>query len=52
MAADLPSERKYVALLHDEMKIKADQVYDKQSDQIIGFTNPDTWTFNEVNLFL
>ncbi|XP_062585102.1 uncharacterized protein LOC134246755 [Saccostrea cucullata] len=47
MAKDLPPEKRYVALLHDEMKVKADLVYDKRSGQIIGFTNPETWTFNE-----
>ncbi|XP_056003683.1 uncharacterized protein LOC125674046 [Ostrea edulis] len=47
IAADLPSEKRFVALLHDEMKIKSDLVYDRRSGQVIGFTNPDTWTFNE-----
>jgi hypothetical protein len=47
----LPAEKKYVALLHDEMKVKADLVYDKRSDQVVGFTNPDTWSFDEVSSF-
>jgi hypothetical protein len=44
----LPPEKRFVALLHDEMKIKSDLVYDRRSDQVIGFTNPDTWKFDEV----
>ncbi|XP_056020980.1 uncharacterized protein LOC125652376 isoform X1 [Ostrea edulis] len=47
IAADLPSEKRFVALLHDENKIKSDLVYDRRSGQVIGFTNPNTWTFNE-----
>ena len=48
IADNLPPEKKYVCLLHDEMKIKADLVYDRRSQQVIGFTNPDTWSFDEV----
>jgi hypothetical protein len=44
MAQELPPEKKFVALMHDEMKVKADLVYDKRTNQIIGFTNPDSWT--------
>ena len=35
----LPESRKYVAILLDEMKVQEDLVYDKQSGEIIGFTN-------------
>lgn len=48
IADNLPPEKKYVCLLHDEMKIKADLVYDRRSQQVIGFTNPETWSFDEV----
>uniref|UniRef100_A0A8W8MHY1 Transposable element P transposase-like RNase H domain-containing protein n=1 Tax=Magallana gigas TaxID=29159 RepID=A0A8W8MHY1_MAGGI len=34
VAKDLPSEKKYVCLLHDEMKVKSDLVYDRRSDLI------------------
>ena len=37
-----------MALLHDEMKVKADLVYDRRSGRVVGFTNPGSWTFNEV----
>nr|XP_002733594.1 PREDICTED: uncharacterized protein LOC100373858 [Saccoglossus kowalevskii] len=30
---------KYVVLLHDEMKVKQDLVYDKNTGELIGFTN-------------
>lgn len=35
----LPEERRYVALLIDEMKIKEGLVYNKYSGEMIGFTN-------------
>lgn len=47
-ANDLPPKKKFVALLHDEIKVKADLVYDKRSGQIVGFTNPETWRFKEI----
>lgn len=37
-----------MCLLHDEMKVKSDLVYDRRSEQVKGFTNPETWTFDEV----
>ena len=51
IAEKLPEEKKYIALLHDEMKVKADLVYDRRSQEVIGFTNPDTWSFNEVQIY-
>ena len=35
----LPPERKYVALLIDEMKVKEGLVYNKTSGEIVGFIN-------------
>ena len=37
--SELPEERRYVSILLDEMKIKEDIVYDKQSGDVIGFCN-------------
>ncbi|XP_077999383.1 uncharacterized protein LOC144452207 [Glandiceps talaboti] len=36
---DLEEHQKYVVLLHDEVKIKADLVYDKSSGELVGFIN-------------
>uniref|UniRef100_A0A8W8M802 Transposable element P transposase-like RNase H domain-containing protein n=1 Tax=Magallana gigas TaxID=29159 RepID=A0A8W8M802_MAGGI len=47
VAKDLSSEKKNVCLLRDEMKVKSDLVYDRRSEQVIRFTNPETWTFDE-----
>ena len=35
----------FVTLLHDEMSIKPDLVFDKRSGAIAGFVNRDTWSF-------
>ena len=45
---DLPPEKRYAALLHDEMSVRGDLVYDKRSGEIVGFVNPQTWTFKKV----
>ena len=37
--ASLPESRKYVAILIDEMKIKEGLVYNKVSEEIVGFIN-------------
>lgn len=47
LSQKLEPQERFVCLLHDEMSIKADLVYDKRSGDLIGFTNPDSWTFNE-----
>ena len=44
---ELPSEKQYGILMHDEMTIRSDLVYDRKGDSIIGFVNPSSWTFNE-----
>ena len=38
---DFKDEQRYVALLHDEMSIKADLVYDKRSGELVGFVSKD-----------
>jgi len=43
----LPEEEKFCVLCHDEMTIRSDIVYDKRSDNIIGFVNPQSWNFEE-----
>ena len=35
----LPKFQKYVCLVMDEVKVKEDLVYDKNTAEIIGFTN-------------
>ena len=39
---DFKDEQRYVALLHDEMSIKADLVYDKRSGELVGLVSKDT----------
>ena len=51
LAKDLPATKRFVALLHDEMSIKADLVYDHRGGEVVGFINPDRWTFQEVNTY-
>ena len=47
-AADkLEPHQHYVALLHDEMCLKSDLVFDKRSGELAGFVNKDTWSFTE-----
>lgn len=45
--AHLPESQRYGILMHDEMSIRSDLVYKKQSDEIIGFVNPAAWKFSE-----
>ena len=45
---DLPPEKRYAVLLHDEMSVRGDLVYDKRGGEIIGFVNPETWSFKQV----
>ena len=43
-AADkLEPHKRFVVLLHDEMSIKSDLMFDKRSG--VGFVNRDTWSF-------
>lgn len=44
-AADkLSVNEKWVVLLHDEMTIKEDLVFDKRSEEVVGFVNLNNWT--------
>ena len=45
----MPPEKKYVALLHDEMTVRGDLVYEHRGGEIVGFINPQTWNFKKVN---
>ena len=50
MTKDLPDHKRYVVLLHDEMTIKHDLVYDRRSGEIVGFINPEQWEGKGDNL--
>jgi len=43
LAADLNDNERWVVLLHDEISIKADLVYDKITGDLVGFVNSNTW---------
>lgn len=43
---DLADKDRFVVLLHDEMTIKADLVFDRRSGDVIGFRNQHKWTGN------
>ena len=47
MAEKLDSNQCYVALLHDEMSIKSDLVFDSRRGELVGFMNKEKWTFCE-----
>ena len=47
---DLPDNKRFVVLLHDEMAIKNDLVFDRRSGEVVGFINPEIWNVNEDNL--
>ena len=38
--------QRYVGLLQDEIKVKSDLVYDKQSGELVGFVNLDLFSEN------
>ncbi|XP_014679242.1 PREDICTED: uncharacterized protein LOC106819095 isoform X2 [Priapulus caudatus] len=41
--ANLEDNQRYVVLLHDEMTIKSDLVFDRRSSEIVGFINREHW---------
>ena len=45
-AEKLENNQKYVVLLHDEMSIKEDLVFDNKSEEIVGFVNIQNWTMD------
>ncbi|XP_070562112.1 uncharacterized protein [Ptychodera flava] len=49
-AKGIPEDLWYVALLHDELKVKKDLVYDKYTGQLIGFVNLGNVNEELVNL--
>ena len=48
MASNLPEEKRYVAMLHDEMSIWSDLVFDHRRGKLIGFVNPESWNIRKV----
>jgi len=44
MAATLTEEERFVCLLHDEISIKADLVYDKITGELVGFIDRSQWS--------
>ena len=42
-AEKLGDHQKYVVLLHDEMSIKEDFVFDNRSQEVVGFVNVQNW---------
>lgn len=44
-AMGLEKSQRYVCLLHDEMTIKSDLVFDRVTGELIGFVNKDRWSF-------
>ena len=39
-------------LLHDEMSVRDDLVFDRRGGRIVGFINPQAWTFDEVITYM
>ena len=46
-AKDLSEEKRFGVLLFDEMSVRHDLVFDRKSDEVIGFVNPGSWNFAE-----
>lgn len=44
MATPLSPQERFVCLLHDEISIKSDLVYDKRSGELVGFIDPANWS--------
>ena len=42
-AKGFKEHERYVALLHDEMTIKTDLVFDRRSGEMVGFLRPNQW---------
>lgn len=47
-ASKLDLNHRYVALLHDEMSVRQDLVYDKRSGELVGFVNINSWDFDHI----
>ena len=44
MASTLADNERWVCLMHDEISIKADLVYDKRSGELVGFVDREGWS--------
>ena len=44
---DFLEEKRFGVLLFDEMSVRHDLVFDRKSDEVIGFVNPGSWNFVE-----
>lgn len=42
-ANKLPEDQRFVALLHDEMSVKEDLVWDSKTGELVGFVNLNQW---------
>ena len=42
-AANFEDHQRYVVLLHDEITIKSNLVFDRRAEEVIGFINPPNW---------
>ena len=51
-AKDFSPEERFVVLLHDEMSIRKDLVFDRVSGEVIGFVNPHKLQQEEVSEYL
>ena len=40
---------RFVVLLHDEMAIKSDLVFDRRSGEVVGFVNSQDWAVNDFS---
>ena len=40
---DWPDSKRFIVLMHDEMSIKEDLVFDRRSGEVVGFINPANW---------
>ena len=45
----LPDSDKFVVLMHDEMKISNDLVFDRKTEELVGYVLPEQFDPNEVN---
>ena len=46
-ASKLPEEKRWVVLMHDEMSIKSDLVYDNRSSTLVGYVDSSSWKFSQ-----
>ena len=51
LAAPLSPQDRWVCLLHDEISIKADLVYDKLTGELVGFIDQSNWTQSSAKEF-